>query len=110
MAAITTSIPETIGDVRNWKLDEAREEARRLKTLVDKGTDPRELEREQAEAKARAKAATAAAEQDAESRKRYTLRSLCEAYSDLLESVDIRDRQICHYTYSLRNSFTTNEL
>ncbi len=80
------TIRRTIGDVRNWKLDEAREEARRLQTLVDKGTDPRELDREQAETKARAKAAKVAAEQDAESRKRYTLRSLCEAYSDLLET------------------------
>ena len=80
------TIRRTIGDVRNWKLDEAREEARRLQTLVDKSTDPRELDREQAETKARAKAAKVAAEQDAESRKRYTLRSLCEAYSDLLEA------------------------
>lgn len=79
------TIRRTIGDVKNWKLDEAREEARRLQTLVDKGADPRELEREQAEAKARAKAAKQAATDDAEKRKRYTLKALCEAYGDLLE-------------------------
>ena len=80
------TIRRTIGDVKNWKLDEAREEARRLQTLVDKGADPRELEREQAEAKARAKAAKQAATDDAEKRKRYTLKALCQAYGDLLEA------------------------
>ena len=80
------TIRRTIGDVKNWKLDEAREEARRLQTLVDKGADPRELDREQAETKARAKAASEASKQDAENRKRYTLKTLCEAYGDLLEA------------------------
>lgn len=80
------TIRRTIGDIRNWKLDEAREEARRLQTLIDKGTDPRELDREQAETKARAKAASEATKQDAENRKRYTLKALCEAYGDLLET------------------------
>lgn len=32
----------TIGDVRAWGIDDARSEARRLQTLIDKGTDPRE--------------------------------------------------------------------
>ncbi|MGB4912108.1 MAG: integrase family protein [Candidatus Dechloromonas phosphoritropha] len=76
----------TIGSTEVWLLDDAREEARRLQTLIDKGIDPRELEREKAEAKARAKAASEAAKQDAENRKRYTLRALCEAYSDLLDA------------------------
>lgn len=31
----------TIGDVRAWQLDRAREEARRLRTLIDQGIDPR---------------------------------------------------------------------
>lgn len=31
----------TIGDVRDWSLDDARVEARRLQTLVDQGIDPR---------------------------------------------------------------------
>lgn len=32
----------TIGDVKAWGIDEARAEARRLQTLLDKGIDPRE--------------------------------------------------------------------
>lgn len=32
----------TIGDVKAWGIDEARAEARRLQTLIDKGIDPRE--------------------------------------------------------------------
>jgi integrase len=32
----------TIGDVRVWDIDKARAEARRLQTLVDSGTDPRD--------------------------------------------------------------------
>lgn len=36
----------TIGDVRAWKLDDARQEANRLQTLVGQGMDPREMERE----------------------------------------------------------------
>lgn len=32
----------TIGDVRAWNLDDARTEARRLQTLIDQGTDPRQ--------------------------------------------------------------------
>ena len=36
----------TIGDSRAWGIDDARTEARRLQTLVDQGTDPREQKRE----------------------------------------------------------------
>lgn len=36
------TIRVTIGDVRAWNLDDARAEARRLQTLVDQGTDPRQ--------------------------------------------------------------------
>ena len=32
----------TIGDVKTWGIDDARAEARRLQTLIDKGLDPRE--------------------------------------------------------------------
>ena len=32
----------TIGDVRAWGIDAARAEARRLQTLIDQGTDPRQ--------------------------------------------------------------------
>jgi integrase len=36
------TIRATIGDVRAWNLDDARNEARRLQTMVDQGTDPRQ--------------------------------------------------------------------
>lgn len=36
----------TIGDVNAWGIDGARAEARRLKTLIDQGIDPREQKRE----------------------------------------------------------------
>lgn len=41
------TIRVTIGDVRTWGLDDARTEARRLQTLVDKGIDPRQQKAEQ---------------------------------------------------------------
>jgi integrase len=46
------TIRRTIGDVRSWAIDAAREEANRLRVLLDGGTDPRELERQQQSAKA----------------------------------------------------------
>ena len=47
----------TIGSATVWNLDDAREAARRLQTQIDKGIDPREVEREKTEAKAAAIAA-----------------------------------------------------
>jgi integrase len=43
------TIRRTIGDVRSWTIEAARSEANRLRVLIDKGSDPRELERQQAE-------------------------------------------------------------
>ena len=84
------TIRRTIGDVRAWILDDARAEARRLQTIVDRGLDPRELDREKAEEKARAKAAKEAAQEaqrvDAERRKSYTLQALCDAYVNHLRT------------------------
>ncbi len=56
------NIRRTIGDVRDWTIEDARAEARRLAVLIDEGTDPRELERQQDEAKAAAAAEKAAQE------------------------------------------------
>ncbi len=56
------TIRRTIGSVDAWSVKEARAEAKRLSTLLDDGTDPRELEREQAEVKAAAAAEKAARE------------------------------------------------
>lgn len=80
------TIRRTIGDVKNWNIDAAREEARQLQTLIDKGTDPRELEREKAAAKTAAIAAKEAENTAAEGRKQYTLKALCNAYCDHLEA------------------------
>ncbi len=41
-----STIRITIGDVRAWNLDDARQEANRLQTLTDQGIDPREQKRE----------------------------------------------------------------
>ncbi|MBL8420983.1 MAG: integrase family protein [Dechloromonas sp.] len=76
----------TIGDIRSWKIDEAREEAGRLQRLVDKGLDPRELDREAAEAKRNAQAAKEAEQAAHEARRQYTLKSLCETYCTYLEA------------------------
>lgn len=54
------TIRRTIGDVRDWTIDEARAEARRLAVLVDEGTDPRELDRQREADKAAAAAQAAA--------------------------------------------------
>jgi integrase len=72
----------TIGDVRAWNIDDARAEARRLQTLVDRGIDPRELAKEKAEAKT----AEEAAKREADIRQRFTLKALCLAYVDHLKS------------------------
>ncbi len=81
-----STIRSTIGDIRAWSLDSAREEARRLQRLIDQGNDPRELEQAKVEAKAEAKRAKEAARLEAENRSRYTLRALCDAYCDHLEA------------------------
>lgn len=86
-----TPIRVTIGTTESWNLDDAREEARRLQRLVDKGINPREQAKEETASKAAAKAAREAAELAAENRKRYTLRALCEAYIKHLQSKD-KDR------------------
>lgn len=80
-----TTIRRTIGDVRTWSLEEARLESRKLQILIDQGTDPRELDRKKSEEKAAAKKASETARIESENRQRFTLHSLCEAYSDLLE-------------------------
>lgn len=69
----------TIGSVDIWLVDKAREEAKRLQTLIDQGIDPRALQREKVEAKA-------AAEQAIENKKKYTLQTLCDGYVAYLES------------------------
>jgi hypothetical protein len=81
-----STIRSTIGDIRAWSLDSAKEEARRLQRLIDQGIDPRELELAKVQAKAEAKREMEAALLEKENRSRYTLRALCNAYSDHLEA------------------------
>lgn len=58
------NIRRTIGDVRTWSIEQARQEANRLRVTLDGGNDPRELERQrQAEKVAQEVAAAEAAEQ-----------------------------------------------
>ena len=40
------TIRRTIGDVKLWSIEQARTEARRLAVVLDKGQDPREIERQ----------------------------------------------------------------
>lgn len=54
------TIRRTIGDVRAWSIEAARNEANRLRVTFDSGIDPREVERQAAVSKAAEKAATAA--------------------------------------------------
>ena len=49
----------TIGTVADWPIKQARDEAQRLKVIVDGGTDPRELERQKLADKATEQATSA---------------------------------------------------
>lgn len=52
-----STVRRTLGDVRTLTIEEARVEARRQQALLDKGVDPRELQREMQAAQAAARAA-----------------------------------------------------
>lgn len=80
----------TIGDVQAWGIDEAREEARRLQTLIDQGIDPRQQKRER----------TAAAEVKREEERRQDV-TVADAWADYLASrrrkwseLHLRDHEI----------------
>ena len=68
------TIRRTIGDVRAWRIDQARTESNRLRVTLDNGADPRELERQQAaQTAARAAKATADAVTVSDAWGRYTV-------------------------------------
>jgi integrase len=69
------TIRTTIGDVRAWNLDDARQEANRLQTLTDQGIDPREQKRER----------IAAAESQKDEARRQDA-TVAEAWSAYLEA------------------------
>ena len=54
------TIRRTIGDVRAWTIEAARNEANRLRVTLDEGTDPREVDRARESAVLEKKAADAA--------------------------------------------------
>lgn len=54
------TIRRTIGDVRAWSIENARKESNRLRVELDKGEDPRELEKAKAAERAEQLAAKAA--------------------------------------------------
>lgn len=54
------TIRRTIGDVRAWLIEDARKESNRLRVELDRGEDPRELEKAKAAEKAEQQAAQAA--------------------------------------------------
>ena len=80
------TIRRTIGGCDAWDIDDARTEANKLTVLLDKGTDPRELEREREATKIAKLAEKEAKERETKERQIYTLRALCEAYTRYLES------------------------
>ena len=69
----------TIGGVDIWTLEDARTEARRLQTVVDKGIDPRQVEIDK-------RAAKQSADMEIEAAKTYTLGKLFEAYCSKLDA------------------------
>jgi hypothetical protein len=73
------TIRRTIGDCAVWTLEDARKEARRLQTVLDKGDDPRALDRQKTAEKEAIKT-------EVEAKKKYTLKALLESYADHLEA------------------------
>ncbi len=73
------TIRVTIGDVKMWNLDDARAEARRLQTLIDQGTDPRQ-EKADKRAAIEARKAAAEAEQQELQRQAVTVGEAWAAY------------------------------
>lgn len=54
------TIRRTIGDARSWSIDQAREEANKLRVQLDSGEDPREADARKAQEKAERQAAAVA--------------------------------------------------
>ncbi len=73
------TIRRTIGDVGTWSIADAQKEARKLQTMLDNGTDPREVARDKLAAQAEKKAA-AAAKVEADKVAALTVREVWAAY------------------------------
>jgi integrase len=72
------TVRSTIGDVRSWTIEAARTEANKLRVTLDRGDDPRELERAKKEAKDKAKA-------EKERAAKFTFGALMADYANELE-------------------------
>lgn len=72
------TIRRTIGAVSDWTIEAARKEAQALAVTLDKGDDPRELDRTKEEAKAQAKA-------EKERAAKFTFGALMADYANELE-------------------------
>lgn len=72
------TIRRTIGAVSDWTIEAARKEAQALAVTLDKGDDPRELDRTKEEAKAQAKA-------EKERAAKFTFGALMTDYANELE-------------------------
>jgi len=72
------SLRMTIGAVSAWSITDAQKEARRLAVTMDKGEDPRELDRAKVAAKVQAKA-------EKERSAKFTFESLMADYANELE-------------------------
>lgn len=86
----------TLGSPGNWTLDKARQEARRLQTMIDQNIDPREVKREQA-------AARETARKEAARGKGNTLAALMALYADHCSTLgkykhanSVRSASRCH--------------
>jgi integrase len=77
----------TIGPCYAWKLDDARAEANRLLTLVNQGIDPRELDQQEKAQIAAQLAEVEQARQEVKHAKKYTLKALCDSYTDHLDRI-----------------------
>lgn len=75
------TIRRTLGDVTAHTIEQARAWAKEQSLLIDKGTDPRELEREQAEAKAAVFAEKAAQEAAATAQRAADALTVGEAWA-----------------------------
>lgn len=68
------TIRRTIGDVRSWTIDKARQEARELAVMMDRGTDPRQVAKDKGDA-------LAAEKLKAEQAAQFTLADLLNDYT-----------------------------
>ena len=88
------TIRKTIGDIRTWTIESAREQANRLRVTLDMGVDPRELERQQ-------KANQADLETKRMRNSVFTLEKLLDTYCEYLEKLERRSHRDARSIFKL---------